>query len=164
MKNSFAWRAIAVGCLLAFAWRGELRQIKWPPPKRPEVAVLEKPDDEAMSWVSDINVNGMMPKDRLYCADFYAALGFIVRNDDGSKKPAILNTTPKFSVFHAGSLQLAIDKGDVGRYPGLGASIDRAFFAAAGDKDEKPVDAALRSKLERCCKALAWRFAIHADL
>lgn len=163
MKNSFAWRAVAVGLLLAFAWRGELRQIKWPPASKPEVAVIEKPDDEALAWVAGINVDGMTPKDRLYCAGFYTALAFILGNDSGTKSPAIIDTTPKFSAFHAGSLQLAIDKGDVGRYPGLGSSIDRAFFAAAGDDDEKSMPADVKARFIRCCKALAWRFTIHAD-
>lgn len=163
MKNSFALRAVAVGLLLAFAWRGEIRQLEWPPASKPEVAVIEQPDAESLGWSAAVNVDGMTPKDRAYCADFYAALGRILANDSGAKKPAIIDSTPKFQAFHAGSLQLAIDLGEVGRYPGLGASIDRAFFAAAGDDEEKSMPAEVKARFIRCCKALAWRFTIHGE-
>lgn len=163
MKNSFAMRAVAVALLLAFAWRGEIRLLEWPPARKPVVAVVDQPDPESLGWVAGIAVDGMTPKDRLYCADFYTALGLILTTDSGAKKPVIIDTTPKFTEFHAGSLQLAIDRGEVGRYPGLGASIDRAFFAAAGDDDEKAMPADVKARFIRCCKALAWRFMIHAD-
>lgn len=157
-----AARYFAVALVLLFAWRGEIGSVVWPPAKRPDVAVVQKPDDEAMGWVAAINANGMTPKDRLYVADFYLAVAYVL-STDGARENRILDSTSKFSAFHAGSLQLAIEKGAVGRYPGLGASIDRAFFAAAGDKDSKAIDATLAARLVRCCEALAWRFTIHAD-
>lgn len=160
--NSPAVRFIAVALLLLFAWRGEIGSLRWPPASKPAVAIDGRPDDEAMSWTSGINVNGMTPRDRIYLSSFYQALAFIKAND-GKSQTQVMDSTQKFAAFHAGSLQLAVDKGDVGRYPGLGASIDRAFFAAAGDRDDKPIDADTGDRLIRCSKALAWRFAIHAD-
>lgn len=148
--------------LLAFAWRGEISTALWPPKNTPSAIKKDRPDDESLGWASGVNVDGMTPKDRLYAAGFYQAVGFVLKNDR-ARAARVLDSTSKFSVFHAGSLQLAIDKGDVGRYPGLGASIDRAFFAAAGDADDKPLDNETAERFIRCCDALAWRFSIHAD-
>lgn len=159
MKNA---RILTVAILLAFAWRGEIKTALWPPASKPEAVVTDKPDDESLAWTAGISAAGMTPKDRMYVADFYAAVGYIIKQD-GARKSPVIGTGQQFSVFHAGSLQLAIDKGDVGRYPGLGASIDRAFFAAAEDDDDKSMTPELRDRFVRCCNALAWRFTIHAD-
>lgn len=157
MKNA---RLIAVAAILAFAWRGEIGLKVWPPKDDPAAVDKSRPDDEALGWAAGINVANMTPADRLYSADFYRAVGFILANDS---KQRVIKSTQEFSVFHAGSLNLAIDRGSVGRYPGLGASIDRAFFAAAGDTDDKPLDPATAEKFVRCSNAIAWRFSIHAD-
>lgn len=155
-------RILVVAIILAFAWRGEIKTAIWPPANKPDAVAIEKPDAEALGWVAGVNVAGMTPKDRLHAAGFYQALRFVLKNDR-ARPNKVMDTTEKFSLFQAGSLQLAIDQGDVGRYPGLGASIDRAFFAAAGDDDDKTMTDEVADKLMRCCGALAWRLSIHAD-
>ena len=58
-----------------------------------------------------IRVNNILPKDRIYLSRFYDAMGWIIMRDSERDTPIISNTE-KLSEFHAGSLQLAIDRED----------------------------------------------------
>lgn len=154
-------RIAIVAVLLVFAWRGKIDSLKWLTPSQDGVAI-GRPDDEAMKWTVDLPVNDIAPADRQYYSAFYDALGSIIGND-GTRPHRLIDTSEKFAKFHAGSLDLAIDMKHVGKVPGLGDKIDAAFIAAAGDADVKQVDSALADRYVRCCKALAWRLAIHGE-
>jgi hypothetical protein len=81
---------------------------------------------------------------------------------DGDRPEPIISDTDKFVAFHAGSLQLAIDRKDVGKYDGLGAAIDEAFVGAVG-ADAVKVDAAVRARLVAASGVLSWTFSIHGE-
>jgi hypothetical protein len=103
----------------------------------------------------------MLLADREYLAAFYDALAFILLQD-GDRSTPIIGDTEKFAVLHAGSLRLAIKKGNVGKYPGLDKAIDMAFFKAAG-ADVAAVDDAKRTQLIAACCSLSWAFKVHGD-
>ena len=103
----------------------------------------------------------MTPKDRKYVSNFYSAVAFILLRDSDRDTPIISDTT-KFEAFQAGSLRLAIARGDVGKYEGLGEAIDLVYIAANG-ADPKPVDDAVRSKLVAASGVLSWVMKIHGE-
>jgi hypothetical protein len=103
----------------------------------------------------------MLVKDREYLASFYDALSFVLIRDAGRGTP-IVKTTGDFVVFHAGSLQLAIDKGAVGKYPGLGEAIDQTFVNALG-ADQRALSADDRTKLTAACSVLAYALKVGND-
>jgi len=88
-------------------------------------------------------------------------MAFVLRRDAELNEP-VITTTAKFAELQAGSLGFAIDAGDVGQYPGLGQSLDRVFFAAAGD-DDTSMTPALRERIAAVCDGLAWRFWMNGE-
>lgn len=162
MKLSY--RHIAVVVLLLFAWKGSVLDVRWPP--EPAV-VIDSPRPEAtlLAWAENLRpiVPKMLPTDRMYLANLYDAMSFVLlrdsRRNDG--RP-ILSTTDKFRTFHAGTLQMAIDKEKVGKYPDLDAAIDEVFVNANG-AEMKAIDEAGRAKLIAACQVLSWTFGIHRD-
>lgn len=150
------------GMLLFFAWRGANVQIEWPLPGV-TLAKDTQPDPADLKWAETLKgvVTKMTPKDRLYCANFYQALRFVVERDGKRSDPIITDTT-KFEAFHAGSLKAAIDREDVGKYDGLGEAIDEVFVNAAG-ADVQKVNAQVRGKLLAACGVVAWTFSIHGE-
>jgi hypothetical protein len=155
-------RYIVAGVLLAFAWKGGSLDVKWP--QFPQKAVVAaKPSDDQIKWSADLKaiVPKMLPQDREYLASFYDAMQFVLKQD-GERSTPIIGDTDKFTVFHAGSLQLAIEKKNVGKYPGLDKAIDAVFFSAAG-ADTVAVDAAKRQQLMDACGVLRWRFKVGGD-
>lgn len=159
--NAARW--IVAGMLLFFAWRGTSLKIEWPPAGSTAVQSMKRPDTADLKWAAGVKAIApkMTPADRLYCANFYSALAFVVARDGGRKEPIISDTT-KFEAFHAGSLEAAIDQKNVGKYDGLGPAIDETFIAAvgAGVQDMTPD---IRGRLVEACNALAWTFAIHGE-
>lgn len=155
-------RYIVAAILLFFAWRGGELGISWPEPPRTAVAT-ERPTDEQLKWAADLKplLPKMLPADREYLASFYDALGYVVAND-GDRSTPIIGDTEKFAVLHAGSLNLAIQKKNVGKYPGLDNAIDMVFFNAAG-AEVSGLDKSLREKLVNACKTLSWAFKVGAD-
>lgn len=145
--------------LLFFAWKGNTIDIPWPPSDGGREVV--KPEPETLRWVEDVPVDKMLPKDRLYLADLYDAMAWVVMRDKLRDQP-VMQTNEDFVRFHAGSLQLSIDRGDVGKYPGLGKAVDQVFKDCLGtevvqlDDDEFDI-------LIAACNALAWRFSIHGE-
>ena len=81
---------------------------------------------------------------------------------DRLRTTPVIKTNEDFARFHAGSLQLAIDKGDVGKYPGLGKAIDQVFIDCLGD-DVVPLGDDEHDMIIAATNALAWRFAIHGE-
>jgi hypothetical protein len=151
------WRLIVAVTLLFFAWKGNELDLPWPPSDGGRNVV--KPEPETLEWVEDVPVEKMLPKDRLYLADFYDAMAWVVMRDKLRDQP-VLATNEDFVRFHAGSLQLCIDRGDVGKTPGLGKAVDQVFVDALGD-DAIPLGEDELDMLIAACNALSWRFSIH---
>lgn len=152
------------GVLLVFAWRGGELGMKWPQLPQPAVAtVAEKPSQEQFAWAADLKaiLPKMLPGDREYLSAFYDATRFVL-TQDGERSTPIIGDTDKFTVFHAGSLQLAIQKKNVGKYPGLDKAIDAVFFSAAG-ADVRAIDKDTRAKLIAACNVLTYVFKVGTD-
>ena len=158
-------RHIVAGVLLFFAWRGGELGVKWPqlPLPAAAVAVAAKPPADQLAWATELKaiLPKMLPSDRQYLAAFYDATKFVL-TQDGERSTPIIGDTDKFTVFHAGSLQLAIQKKNVGKYPGLDKAIDSVFLAAAG-ADVKALDKDTREKLIAACNVLAHAFRINGN-
>jgi len=157
------WRVVVAALLLVFAWKGSNLSIPWPPagPDKPEV--VPTPDGVILEWAEPLRpiLPKMLAKDRAYLSSFYDALSFVLLRDAGRESP-IVKTTGDFVVFHAGSLQLAIDKAAVGRYPGLGEAIDETFINALG-ADQRALSADDRTKLTAACSVLAYALKVGND-
>lgn len=162
MKSPLA-RWIVAGMLLFFAWRGATLKIQWPLAINGKTATLKQPDTADLKWAAEVKkvAARMTPKDRLYCSNFYAALQFVIQND-GDRDDPIISDTTKFQTLHSGSLDLAIKRGDVGKYAGLGEAIDQTFIAATGASAQS-MTPAVRAKVTEACGVLAWTFAIHGE-
>jgi len=159
-------RHIVAAVILLFAWRGGNLSMKWPQMPLPAAAVAVKdvkPTAEQLAWAADLKaiLPKMLPSDRQYLAAFYDATAFVM-TQDGERSTPIIGDTDKFTVFHAGSLQLAIQKKNVGKYPGLDKAIDAVFLAAAG-ADVKAIDKATGEKLIAACNVLAYAFRINGN-
>ena len=156
------WRYVVAALLLVFAWKGSSLTIPWPPAPATNV-VIPKPDNVLLEWVEPLKpiLPKMLVKDREYLASFYDAMTFILIRDGGRSKP-IVDTTDKFVVFHAGSLQMAIDKANVGKYPGLGEAIDQTIVNAIG-ADVRALSPEDRTKLTAACSVLAYVFKVGND-
>lgn len=150
------------GALLVFAWRGGSLDVKWP--ILPQTTVIaEKPAAEQIKWAADLKaiLPKMLPADREYLANFYDAMEYVLKQD-GERSTPIIGDTDKFTQFHAGSLNLAIQKKNVGKYPGLDKAIDAVFFAAAG-ADTATVNDEKRRQLMDACGVLKWCFKVNGD-
>lgn len=157
-------RHIVAVVLLAFAWRGNELKMQWPQLQKPAaVAVAAKPTADQLAWAADLKaiLPKMLPADRQYLASFYDATSFIL-TQDGARSTPIIGDTDKFTVFHAGSLQLAIEKKNVGKYPGLDKAIDSVFLNASG-ADVAAIDADKRAKLIAACTVLSHVFRINGN-
>lgn len=154
-------RYIVAIMLLCFAWKGAILEMDWPP--APSKVLAPTPPAEALKWAESLRpiVRKMTPRDRAYLANFYEAIAFVLLRDGDRPEPIIADTN-KFEAFHAGSLDLAIDRKDVGKYDGLGGAIDQVFVAANG-ADIKTLDAEARGKIVAACGVLSWTFSIHGE-
>lgn len=155
-------RLIVAGVLLAFAWKGNEVTLMWPTTPTPLVSTPQ-PSPEVMALAGPVKpfLARMTPKDRVYLSNFYEAVGYVLLRD-GERDQPIISDTRKFELFHAGSLRLAVNKSDVGKYGELGDAIDKVFLDAVGN-DEKEIDVGLRSKIVSACGALSWAFSIHGE-
>jgi hypothetical protein len=153
-------RYIVAGVLLAFAWRGSVLDIQWPPKPFTE-PVAPQPDPAILKWAEGLGpiVSKMTPADRQYLANLYDAMAFVLLRD-GKRDEPIITTTDWFVRFHTGTLRLAIDRENVGKYQGLGEAIDQVFVNAVG-ADQRALDEAGRVKLVAACGVLSWVFSIH---
>jgi hypothetical protein len=155
-------RWIVVAMLLLFSWKGSVLQIKWPPAGMKNIAA-PRPPAELIAEAAEVAkvVPKMLPGDRRHLSAFYDAMACVLVND-GERAEPIISTTAKFSAFHAGSLNLAIQKKKVGIYPGLDKAIDMTLMRFAG-ADESAIDTDKRNKLVTACGVLSWVFAIHHE-
>lgn len=151
-----------VAVLLVFAWRGSVLNFEWPRNGDPGRGA-PKPPPEVLELAAPLRpfLPKMTHTDRLYLASFYDAMAYILLTDAGRDRP-IISDTEKFATFHGGSLQLAVDKKDVGKYPGLGQAIDEVLASAAGS-EVAPVNEKTRNSLIGACGVLSWSFDIHRD-
>lgn len=104
----------------------------------------------------DLPLSGIPAERREYFGDLYDAMAAVIERD-GKRPTSGVKSILDFSALHAGALQLAVDRDQVGVYPGLGEAIDAAFASNVGD-DNVQVDAAARSRLAEVCRAIAWEF------
>lgn len=160
MKIDARWIVAAV--LLFFAWKGSDLSIPWPPAPATTIQTPQPPA-ELLVWAEPLRpiLPKMLPSDRKYLANFYDAMAFVILRDK-DRNPAIIGSTEQFANFHGGSLRLAIDKANVGKYPGLAEAIDQTFLAALGP-EMKPIDDALRARLVTACGVLSWTFGIRGN-
>lgn len=160
MKLDARWIVAAV--LLFFAWKGSDLSIPWPPAPATDVQAPQPPAD-LLVWAEPLRpiLPKMLPSDRKYLANFYDAMAFVILRD-ADRDPAIIGSTEQFANFHGGSLRLAIDKANVGKYPGLAEAIDQTFLAALGP-EMKPIDKQSRSRLVTACAVLSWTFGIRGN-
>lgn len=153
-------RAAVAVILLLFAWKGSVLPLEWP-----QLSPLKTPAPPENVRSLAMPLKGYLPKmtpaDRQYLSHFYDAMALVVGRD-GARSEPILTTTEKFQTFHAGSLQLAIDKGSVGKYGNLGGAIDEVFLSFNGP-EILDIDAAVRDRLVTACRTLAWAFAINGE-
>lgn len=152
-------RHIVAAALLLFSWKGAELGMEWP--RFPRTLVeAPKPAPELLSWAEQLKpiLPKMLPADRAYLSSFYDAMAFILLNDDERSTP-LVGDTEKFAALHAGSLQLAIEKGKVGKYPGLDDAIDSVFFKAMG-ADQQAVTKENRGKLIAASGVLSYVLAV----
>lgn len=165
--------------VLWFLWADRVGTLKYPD-QVPQVEPIAAPDEAGKALVAGIKVDGILPADRIYYAGFYNSLDAVLLNDS-KNDPRTLDTTEKFRRFHTGSLDFAIEKEKVGKYPGLGEGIDRAFTLAAAGVDPRnltpedeakamtdgltprPMTNAMSDRLRAAARAIAWKFNINGE-
>lgn len=153
---------VAVGVvLLVFAWKGSSLNVTWPPDNGP--VVLPQPEARLLVWAEPMRavLPKMLAKDREYLSNFYDAMTFVLMRDTAREKPIVV-TTGDFVILHTGSLQMAIDRGAVGKYPGLGEAIDQTIVNAIG-ADQRPLSADDRTKLTAACGVLSYVLKVGRD-
>lgn len=152
-------RHIVAVALLLFSWKGAELGLEWPQLPRTTVEA-PKPAPELLAWADQLKpiLPKMLPTDRAYLSSFYDAMAYIILRD-GDRSTPLVTDTEKFAVLHAGSLQLAIEKAKVGKYPGLDDAIDSVFFNALG-AEQKALDAPTRARLVAACGVLSWTLAV----
>ena len=160
MKIEARWIVAVV--ILFFSWQGASLEFPWPP-AAPAKVTTGRPDDETMALASPVRpiLPKMIVSDRLYLANLYDAMAFVLTND-GERSSPIIADTSKFSEFHAGTLGLGIKRANVGKYPGLGEAIDQVFMAAVG-AEVQSITPEVRRKLVAACGALSWTLNVGRD-
>lgn len=159
---SHAVRCLVVAVLLAFAYRGAVLNVVWPP-RGVDTTVSPRPEKEWLEDADDVVkiLPKMLPGDRQHLSAFYDAMAYVLVRD-GERAEPLISTTEKFAAFHAGSLNLAIEKKKVGKYPGLDKAIDMTLMRIAG-AEEAAVDKEKRDALVAACGVLAWVFAVNHE-
>lgn len=155
-------RYALVVILLFFSWKGVSLDLSWPP-EGGKSHTFVKPDQQYLEWAAGVRpiAAKMLPSDRIYLANMYDAMKFILLRDFDREKP-IVATTDDFIAFHSASLRLSIDKQSVGKYPGLAEAIDQTFIAALG-ADQKRLDKDHEQRLVAACSALSYILEIGRD-
>lgn len=172
-------KGIVVAVVLWFVWRDRIDSLIHPTDV--PAVVAEAPDADAKAWVAGVEVGKILPVDRDYYGRYFDGLDWIIGNDGDHDAP-ILDTNEKLRRFIAGSLDAAIEKKSVGKYPGLGESLDRAFALAASNVDvstlttpeaiekavqeglaPRPMTKALRERMRKCARAICWKLTIKGE-
>lgn len=102
-----------------------------------------------------VDPSPILPTDRLYLSLFYDQLGKMVDKDSERLSP-VFRTVGNFADLHARSLASS----PVFSNTRLLARIDESLVRLLGPSGDRPMRHTL---VANCCRALAWRFAIHAD-
>ena len=155
-------RFIVAAFLLVFAWKGSELSTIWPP--APLTAVdTPKPSPELLKLAAPLKpiLPRMLPKDRLYLATLYDAMAYVIIRDGEREKP-IIGSNDQFVAFHTGTLNLAIDKAAVGKYPGLAEAIDEVYLSALG-AEVRELSKDDRRALIAASGVLSWSFGIGRD-
>lgn len=155
-------RLIVAALLVFFAWRGSEIKLPWPP-STDKTLTTPKPDNRLIEMAKPAGeiAKSMMPSDRLYLQSLYDAMAFIVMRDKHLADPVIASTSD-FAEFHKSTLQLAIEKKSVGKYPGLDAAIDEVFITIVGP-EVRQLDEMTRNQVVAACATLSWVFSIHGE-
>jgi hypothetical protein len=155
-------RYVVAAILVYFAWNGVRFDMEWPP-KGETSQTIAVPSESQLAWAEPLKaiLPKMLAADREYLSAFYDALGFVVFQDGSRSSPAI-TSSDQFVQLHAGSLNLAIEKRNVGKYPGLDRAIDQVFLAACG-AESVSLTKESRMTLVSACNTLAWAFRIHHE-
>ena len=172
-------KGLIVAVVLLFVWRDRIDSLVHPRDVPAVVAVA--PDAEGRALTSSIKADGILPVDRDYYGRFFDSLDWVIGNDGDHDSP-IVDTNEKLRRFIAGSLDAAIEKQMVGKYPGLGESLDRAFALAASGVDvstlttpeavekavqdglaPRPMTKALRERMRKCARSICWKMTIKGE-
>lgn len=172
-------KGLVVAVVLLFVWKDRLDSLIHP--QDVPTVVVTAPDADAKAWTSGIKVDGILPVDRSYYGGFFDALDWVIGND-GEHDAPIIDTNEKLRRFNTGSLDAAIEKKMVGKYPGFGESLDRAFALAASNVDvstltspeaiekavteglaPRPMTKALRERMRKCARAICWKLTIKGE-
>lgn len=172
-------KGIVVAVVLWFVWKDRVDSLIHPTDV--PAVVVEAPDADAKAWVTGVEAAKILPNDRKYYGRFFDALDWVIGNDGNHDTP-IVDTNEKLRRFTIGSLDAAIDIKAVGKYPGLGESLDRAFALAASNVDvstlttpeaiekavqeglaPRPMTKALRDRMRKCARAICWKMTIKGE-
>lgn len=172
-------KGIVVAVVLWFVWKDRVDSLIHPN-DIPSV-IVEAPDADGKAWAAGVEVDKVLPNDRDYYGRFFDGLDWVIGNDGDHDAP-ILDTNEKLRRFIAGSLGAAIEKKSVGKYPGLGESLDRAFALAASGVDvstlttpeaiekavqdglaPRPMTKALRERMRKCARSICWKMTIKGE-
>lgn len=172
-------KGLIVAVVLLFVWKDRLDSLIHP--QDVPAVVVTAPDADAKAWTSGIKADGILPVDRDYYGRFFDSLDWVIGND-GEHDAPIVDTNEKLRRFIAGSLDAAIERKMVGKYPGLGESLDRAFALAASNVDvstltspeaiekavsdglaPRPMTKALRERMRKCARAICWKLTIKGE-
>lgn len=172
-------KGLSVAVVLWFVWRGRVDSLLHP--NDVPAVVAEAPDADGRAWTAGVEVANILPADRDYYGRYFDGLDWVVGNDGDHDTP-IIDTNEKLRRFIAGSLDAAIEKKSVGKYPGLGESLDRAFALAASGVDvstlttpeaiekavqdglaPRPMTKALRERMRKCARAICWKLSIKGE-
>jgi len=172
-------KGLIVAVVLLFVWRDRIDSLVHPRDVPAVVAVA--PDAEGKAWAAGVEVDRILPADRDYYGRFFDGLDWVIGNDGDHDTP-IVDTNEKLRRFTLGSLDAAIDIKAVGKYPGLGESLDRAFALAASGVDvstlttpeaiekavseglaPRPMTKALRERMRKCARAICWKLTIKGE-
>ena len=172
-------KGIVVAVVLWFVWKDRLDSLIHPN-DIPSV-IVEAPDADGKAWAAGVEVAKILPNDRDSYGRFFDGLDWVIGNDGDHDAP-ILDTNEKLRRFIVGSLGAAIEKKSVGKYPGLGEALDRAFALAASGVDAstlttpeaiekavqdglapRPMTKALRERMRKCARSICWKMTIKGE-
>lgn len=145
---------------LLFSWRGAVLKVAWPESGK---GLPRHPLPEEIALTSGVRrlAPGMLPRDRVYLSHFYDAIQQTLERD-GEREQPILADTAMFFSFHSGSIDLAIERGEIGDCRDLWPEIDGAFIAAIGAGVQDMAEA-VRGRLESAAVALSWALRVNHE-
>lgn len=149
--------------VLAFAWKGAVVSLRWPPAHLPELR-SPKPSREILEYAAPLRsvLPSTIPSDREYFSAFYDAMAFVLIKD-GQRDLPIIGDTDQFHWFHAGSIRLFTESRGVGADFRLPDAASETFANACG-VSTSPMTPGVRARLAAACGILSYAIEIHRDL